>query len=180
MRVLAPSSAQELHQMLHDALELADEGPVVIRYPKGAAHVVPEHEVGVGTRARRLREGDGSVCILAIGKLVANAQRAADLLAGSGIAATVWDVRCCAPLDPELIADAAQHQAVVTVEDGIRDGGIGTTIAELVHAEALDVPVRVLGVPTRFVPQAKPDRILAQLGLDGEGIAAAVRDLLGA
>jgi 1-deoxy-D-xylulose-5-phosphate synthase len=173
--VLAPSSAQELQVMLHDALELADQGPVAIRYPNGTAPQVGEHEVGVGLRARRLRRGDGSVCILAIGKLVAFANQAAGLLAEQGIAATVWDVRSCAPLDSAMITDAAAHRAVVTCEDGIRDGGIGMTIADQVHEITGDVPVEILGLPGRFIPQGKPDRILAQLGLDAEGIAAAVR-----
>ena len=62
MRVLAPSSAQELHVMLHDAIELMEEGPVAIRYPNGAAPQVAEHEVGVGLLGRKLRTGDGSVC----------------------------------------------------------------------------------------------------------------------
>jgi 1-deoxy-D-xylulose-5-phosphate synthase len=175
MRVLAPSSAQELQGMLHDALVLADEGPVSIRYPNGTAPQVAEHEVGVGLHARQLRRGDGSVCILAIGKLVIAAKHAAEILVQQGVDATVWDVRSCAPLDGEMIADAAAHRTVVTCEDGIRDGGIGMTIADQIHAVAGDVRVEVLGLPDRFIPQGKPDRILAQLGLDAEGIAAAVR-----
>ena len=132
MRVLAPSSAQELQVMLHDAIELIDDGPVAIRYPNGAAPQVAEHEVGIGLLARQLRTGDGSVCVLAIGKLVAAATKAADALAEQGIDATVWDVRCCAPLDEAMIADAARHGAVITCEDGVRDGGIGMTIADRV------------------------------------------------
>ena len=178
MRVLAPSSLQELQVMLHDAVGLADAGPVVIRYPKGAARQVGEHEVGSGVQARRLREGDGRVAVLAVGKLVGAAEKAAAALAADGIEATVWDVRCCAPLDPAMIADAARHGAVVTCEDGIRDGGIGMTIADQVHALAPAVPVEVLGVPTVFIPQAKPDRILASMGLDADGIEAAVRAAL--
>ncbi len=178
MRVLAPSSLQELQVMLHDAVGLADAGPVVIRYPKGAARQVGEHEVGSGVQARRLRTGDGRVAVLAIGKLVGAAEKAAAALAADGIEATVWDVRCCAPLDAEMIADAARHGAVVTCEDGIRDGGIGMTIADQVHALALTVPVEVLGVPTVFIPHAKPDRILASMGLDADGIEATVRSLL--
>ena len=174
MRVLAPSSAQELQVMLHDAIELADEGPVAIRYPNGTAPQVGEHEVGTGLRANCLRRGDGSVCILAIGKLVSFANQAAVTLAAQGIDATVWDVRSCAPLDATMIADAATHRIVVTCEDGIRDGGIGMTIADRVHDIAGDVPVEVLGLPAKFIPQGKPDRILAQLGLDAEGIAVAV------
>ena len=80
--------------MLHDAIELADEGPVAIRYPNGTAPQVGEHEVGVGLRADRLRRGDGSVCILAIGKLVDVRQsRRPTRSPSTGIDATVWDVR---------------------------------------------------------------------------------------
>jgi 1-deoxy-D-xylulose-5-phosphate synthase len=178
MRVLAPSSAQELQVMLHDAIVLADDGPVMIRYPKGAARQVSEHEVGSGLHARRLREGDGSLCILAIGKLVAGAERAAERLAESGVQATVWDVRSCAPLDASMIADAARHGAVLTCEDGIRDGGIGMTIADQVHELSPTLTVVSLGVPTMFIPQAKPDRILASFGLDADGILASAQSLL--
>jgi 1-deoxy-D-xylulose-5-phosphate synthase len=173
MRVLAPSSAEELEVMLHDAIGLADEGPVVLRWPRGAAHHVAEHEVGVGLRARRVQEGDGTVAILAIGKMVQAAQQAAAQLATQGVRATVWDVRCCAPLDPEMIREAAGHARVVTVEDGIRDGGIGMSIADQVHAIADHVHVEVLGIPAKFIPQAPAEKILAQLGLDAAGIAAA-------
>ena len=176
MRILAPSSAQELQVMLHDAMELADSGPVAIRYPRGAARQVGEHEVGVGLLARRTREGDGSACILAVGRMLAIAEKAADALTETGIPTTVWDVRSCVPLDDAMIADAARHQLVVTCEDGVGEGGIGTTMADRIHAVRDGVPVRVLGLPTRFIPQGKPEEILAQFGLNADGIAAAVRD----
>jgi 1-deoxy-D-xylulose-5-phosphate synthase len=175
MRVLAPSSAQELHVMLHDAMTLADTGPVTIRYARGAARQVGEHDVGAGIAARRLSEGDDSVCVLAVGRMVAAAEKAIDLVRAGGRQPTLWDVRCCAPLDPAMIADAARHRAVVTVEDGIRQGGIGMAIADEIHEIDPSVPVEVLGLPTRFFQQGKPERILAQLGLDGEGIAATIR-----
>jgi 1-deoxy-D-xylulose-5-phosphate synthase len=182
MTVLAPSSAQELQQMLHDAVRLAEQGPVAIRYPKGQARQVPVEDVGSGLAARRLRAGDGRVCILAVGKLVANAEKAASALAADGLEVTVWDVRCCAPLDPEMIRDAAGHSIVVTCEDGVRDGGVGMTMADQIYhaADGDSRPhVEVLGVPTRFIPQAKADRILAALGLDADGLAATVRRLAG-
>ncbi|MET0145064.1 MAG: transketolase C-terminal domain-containing protein, partial [Ilumatobacteraceae bacterium] len=180
MRVLAPSSAQELQQMLHDAMTLADGGPVVIRYPRGQARQVGEHDVGVGIRARRTRTADGPadrrICILAVGKLVEGAEKAADALAADGIETTIWDVRCCAPLDDVMLADAARHRAVVTCEDGIRDGGVGSAIADRLGVIAPAVPVSVLGTPARFIPHdGRPERILAQLGLDADGISAAVR-----
>ena len=178
MRVLAPSSAQDLHVMLHDAISLADEGPVAIRYPRGTAHNVSEHEVGAGLHARRLRQGDGSVCIMAIGKMVVAAEKAAAQLAETGVDVTLWDVRSCAPLDPDMIADAARHGAVVTCEDGVRDGGVGMTIVDRVHALAPAVPTRSLGIPCKFIPQGNADRILAAVGLDADGLVHAVRSLV--
>jgi 1-deoxy-D-xylulose-5-phosphate synthase len=177
MRVLAPSSAEELQVMLHDALSLADSGPVAIRWPRGTAHHVGEHEVGAELQARRLQACAGSpgeaVCVLAIGKMVIDAHKAAQQLAERGVDVTVWDVRSCAPLDPEMIADAARHRLVVTCEDGVRDGGIGMTIADRVHAVDPGVQVNVLGIPSKFIPQGNADRILAQFGLDADGIVAA-------
>ena len=178
MRVLAPSSAQELQQMLTDAAGLADDGPVTIRYPRGAARIVDEHEVGSGLAARKARVGDGSVCILAVGRLVEHALKAADQLAEDGIEATVWDVRSCAPLDPDMIADAATHRAVVTAEDGVREGGIGMMMFDRVCERSPGLPVKVLGVPTMFIPHGDARHILARLGLDASGIAAAARALV--
>jgi 1-deoxy-D-xylulose-5-phosphate synthase len=178
MRVLAPSSAQELHQMLDDAASLADDGPVAIRYPRGAARQVPDHEVGVGLKARKALQGDRSVCILAVGRMLELAEKAAAELAADGIEATVWDVRSCAPLDPDMIADAAAHGAVVTVEDGIRDGGIGMTMFDQIGAISPEVPVEILGVPTQFIQHGDPKQILARFGLDAAGIAATVRRVI--
>ena len=173
MRVLAPSSAQELQQMLHDAVSLADSGPVVIRYPKGSARQVANDDVGSGLNALRLRQGNGKVAILAVGKMVAAALKAADVLAERGVEATVWDVRSCAPLDPAMCADAANHDRVVTIEDGIREGGVGMSIAANISEISGTCRVESLGVPTKFLPHAKPDRLLAQLGLDADGIIKA-------
>jgi 1-deoxy-D-xylulose-5-phosphate synthase len=177
MRVFAPSSAQELHQMLEDATSLTDDGPVSIRYPRGSARQVADHEVGVGLHARKARVGDGSVCILAVGRMLEFALKAADDLAADGIEVTIWDPRCCAPLDPAMIADAAAHRAVVTVEDGIREGGIGMMMFDQIGAIAPSVPVEILGVPTLFVPHGDPKQILALFSLDAAGIAATVRSL---
>ncbi len=139
-----------------------------------------EHDVGLGIRARRVRAAselaDRRACVLAVGKLVEAAEKAAEALAADGIETTVWDVRCCAPLDEAMLADAARHSCVVTCEDGIRDGGVGSAIADRLGAIAPAVPVKVLGTPARFIPHdGRADRILAQLGLDADGISAAVR-----
>ena len=185
MRVLAPSSTQDLQQMLSDAISLADTGPVAIRYPKGLARNVAENDIGSGLQARKLVEGTTKrVCILAIGKLVGAALEAAETLKASNVDVTVWDVRSCAPLDPAMIADAMQHDIVITAEDGIRDGGIGMSIESTINDESRTSSghkrpiVHVLGVPTTFVPTAKPQVILRQMGLDSEGLVAHVLRVL--
>ncbi|WP_040492431.1 1-deoxy-D-xylulose-5-phosphate synthase [Ilumatobacter nonamiensis] len=179
MRVLVPSSAQELAQMLHDATSLADDGPVAIRYPRGAARQVSEHEVGVGLHGRKVIEAadpESSVCVVAIGKMLETAEKAAAVLAEQGVEVTVWDARSCTPLDPDLIADAARHRHVVTIEDGIRDGGIGMAIATEVCEIDGSVPVTPLGLPTKFHPHdPKAGNIHARYGLDVDGLVATVR-----
>jgi 1-deoxy-D-xylulose-5-phosphate synthase len=173
MTILAPSSYQELQQMLHDALEITT-GPVAIRYPKTPAPDVGEGEIGVGLTARKVRSGS-DVAVLAVGKMLAAATEAAEALAGQGIEATVYDVRCVKPLDPAMIADAATHPLVVTIEDGLADGGIGSSIRGLLEDETGPTPkVRVLGVPTQYLDHGSVEEILARLGLDADGIVAAV------
>jgi 1-deoxy-D-xylulose-5-phosphate synthase len=175
MTIFAPSSAQELKAMMATALQLS--GPAVVRYPKTAARQVSPEQVGRGLSARLVRRGDGSVCILAVGKMLEAGEEAAALLAGEGVEATLWDVRVVRPLDPQMVADAGSHDFVVTVEDGIRNGGAGHFMADAIadlHPSRQSPPVLTLGVPTAYVPHAKPARILGQLGLDGPGIAASI------
>jgi len=186
MTVMAPSSVQEVREMLDLALTM--DGPVSIRWPKGAARSVPDSEVGHGLQARRLRapEGDApaDVCILAVGKLVEAADEAAAKLETEGFTTTVWDVRVVKPLDEGMIDDAARHPLVVTAEDGFRIGGAGSAIAERLagsvrSAGVAPPPLIQLGVPDAYIPQGKPEKILADLGLDTQGIAASVRAALG-
>jgi 1-deoxy-D-xylulose-5-phosphate synthase len=178
MTVFAPSAAEEVGPMLQSALSIP--GPSTIRFPKTAPRHVGELEVGHGLKARQLRAGDGSVCLLGVGKMVAACLQAAEELANEGIDATVWDVRVVAPPDSEMLADAALHSLVVTAEDGVRHGGAGAFLLDAMaaHADASEraAPVtRVLGVPREYIPHGKADDILASLGLDGLGIAESVR-----
>jgi 1-deoxy-D-xylulose-5-phosphate synthase len=173
--VFAPSSAQEVEVMLTEALSITD-GPSAIRYPKGPARQAPPEEVGSGLSGRLVCRGE-QVCLLGVGKMVEAAEEAARLLNQHGVSATVWDVRVVKPLDPAMIADAAGHPLVVTVEDGVRQGGAGAAIADAVASlvEGRPAPpVVVLGVPDRYIAQASPTSILAGIGLDGPGIAASV------
>jgi 1-deoxy-D-xylulose-5-phosphate synthase len=179
MTVFAPSSAGELERMLTDAVAL--DGPAAVRFPKGTARVVDADEVGSGLQARKVRDGEHA-CILAVGKLVEAAEEAAAELEAEGLSIAVWDVRVCKPLDPAMLADAAGFPLVVTAEDGTRIGGAGAYIADALAEldETRAAPrVLILGTPDRYIQQAKPAQILADLGLDGHGIAAATRKALG-
>jgi 1-deoxy-D-xylulose-5-phosphate synthase len=174
MTVFAPSSAQELKVQLRTAVGL--EGPASIRYARGDARHVPESSVGSGLSARKVRSGT-DVCILAVGRMLEAAEAAADELAERGVSATVWDPRVVKPLDRAMIADAASHPLVVTVEDGVRVGGAGMSMADAIAG--LDEgrqspPVVILGTPAEFLPYGDAGTILSTLGLDGPGIAAAV------
>ena len=179
MVVFAPSSYQELQQMFRDALELTD-GPVTIRWPKTAARHESPDAIGRGLSGRRLLEGD-DLCIISIGKMLDASEAAAAKLAAAGVSVTLWDARVVKPLDPVMLADAARHPCVITVEDGVREGGVGNAIQDQLAEYTLgehEPRVRVLGTPIEFIPHDKPDAILAELGLDAAGVTASALSLL--
>ena len=164
--------------MLTDAVELCD-GPASVRWPKTTAVSADDSEVGSGLSARLVREGSGDrVCLIGVGKMLAAATDAAEILALEGIEATVWDPRVVKPLDGDMLDDAARHDLVVTVEDGFREGGAGTGIETALRDRGSVGDVQVLGVPVTYIPHANPDVILERLGLDGPGVAASVRAAL--
>ena len=110
-------------------------------------------------------------------------EQAAELLAHEGLDATVWDPRAVSPLCDKMLADAARHETVVTVEDGLRAGGAGSAIRDALMESTDDhdqpaARVLVLGVPLDYLPHGKADAILADLGLDATGIAATVKSEL--
>jgi 1-deoxy-D-xylulose-5-phosphate synthase len=178
MTIFAPSSYQELGVMLHDAIELCT-GPAAIRWPKTAAPSVGPDEVGSGLHARLVRRGT-DVCLIGVGKMLAAATDAAASLEAEGVSVTVWDPRVVKPFDESLVEDALAHPAVVTVEDGLADGGVGSALADELRRRSggAGPKIAVLGVPDRYIPHNKPDVILAQIGLDAPGIVASVRDLV--
>ncbi|HEY5695991.1 MAG TPA: 1-deoxy-D-xylulose-5-phosphate synthase [Acidimicrobiales bacterium] len=179
MTIFAPSSYQELGVMLHDALELCTTGPSAIRWPKTAAPSVGPDEVGSGLHARLVRRGT-DVCLIGVGKMLAPATEAAETLEAEGLSVTVWDPRVVKPFDEALVEDALTHPVVVTVEDGLADGGVGSALADELRrrSDGGGPKIAVLGVPDRYIPHNKPDVILAQLGLDAAGIAGSARALL--
>ena len=178
MRVLAPSNEAELVNGLHTALELG--GPFSLRYPRGSAQgveVPAQPQVLPLGKARVVREG-ADVALLAFGRMVGQAEKAADLLAEQGVSARVIDMRWVKPVDEAEIARAAQTRLVVTLEEGVIAGGAGSAVLESMAAQGLLAPVLQLGIPDSFVTHGKVDQLFHQLGLDPEGIAASVMQRL--
>ena len=171
--VMAPSSQTELQHMLHTALSL--DGPAALRYPRGlAAPFFPPDRLEllpVG-KARVLLEGEG-VALVGIGTGVGLCQGAAALLHAQGLRPTVVDARFVKPLDTELLDGlAATHERIVTVEENALAGGFGSAVAE--HLAGSGVSVMRFGLPDAFVPHGPRARLLADLGLTADAVAAAV------
>ena len=175
MRMIAPSDEAELVCALHTAL--ASGGPFAVRYPRGcgAGVALPKSpqtfEMG---KARCMREGSDAA-ILAFGDRVAAALEAAEALAEEGIGVRVVDMRWVKPLDEEEIARAAGTGLVVTVENGVLAGGAGEGVLEALSRMGLVVRTRLLGIGDAPVPQGSIPQLLSDAGLDGAGIARAVK-----
>ncbi len=179
MTIFAPSSAEEVPGMLATALSLSS--PSALRFPK----TLPEPfdgQIGEGLKAREVVRGDGSLCVLAVGKMAPVAYHALDLLGEDRARVTLYDVRILPP-DAEMIEDALRHERIMTIEDGTRHGGAGTIMVSAVRNRAQDEgrpfpTTRILGVPRAFLAHDKPNALLAELGLDAEGLAAAMTRLM--
>ncbi len=169
MTLLAPSSYEEVAEMLATALEI-DSGPVAIRWPKTVA---PRAGVtGRGVRARLVRRGS-DVCLIGVGKLLAACEAAAERLALAGVRASVWDARSVTPLDRAMLADASRHAVVLVAEDGVAEGGAASLVRSALVGNG-DGPVPMVvgcGVPLVHVPHGRIDDLLAEFGLDGAGLA---------
>jgi len=179
MTVFAPSTAEEIPGMLATALSLSS--PAAIRFPKTLPKPF-DAKVGDGLEARQVVRGDGSLCVLAVGKMAPAAYQALKLMGDDAHRVTLYDVRVLPP-DSRMIDDALRHERVITIEDGTRHGGAGTLMVSAVRSRAQDLSLpfpstRILGVPRMFLEQHRPDALLAELGLDPEGLCAAFGRLL--
>jgi 1-deoxy-D-xylulose-5-phosphate synthase len=179
MTIFAPSSAEEIPGMLASALSMST--PTALRFPKTLPKPF-DGNIGEGLRARQVIRGDGSLCVLAVGKMAPNAYRALELLGDEAAKITLYDVRVLPP-DPAMIDDALSHERIITIEDATRHGGAGTLMVSAIRgrAQELDRPfptTRILGTPRAYLEHHKPDALLAELGLDPEGLAGAFSRML--
>jgi 1-deoxy-D-xylulose-5-phosphate synthase len=175
---MAPRDEAMLVHMLHTAL-VYDDGPVALRYPRGAGIGVP-----LPSHPRALKIGEGEllsepanprVALLGYGSGVEKALRAAEILAEQGIAATVADARFAKPLDKGLIGQlAADHELLVTIEEGVLTGGFGSGVIELLSDAGSAVRTLRVGLPDRYVTHGAAALLHAEVGFTPERIAERV------
>ena len=179
LTVIAPKDENELQHMLSFCLH--NNGPTVIRYPRGSGEGVPLDPdfVGLTSGEGELLRSGNDVLLLPIGNRVYPALSAAKQLAAQGISAAVINPRFLKPLDAGLITEwASQTGKVVTIEDNAVQGGFGSAVLELLQQNALHLPVTMLGFGDQFIEHGPQSVLWHNAGIDAEGIAAAVHSLV--
>ena len=173
LRLAAPRDAATLRQALGEALEVTD-APTVVRFPKGALGAdIPAVETVDGVDV--LRASDGSdVLIISVGGMAPLSLEVAERLEAQGIDVTVADPRWVLPAPASLVARAARHRLVVTIEDGIVTGGVGDAIARLLRSHSLDLPVRSFGLPQAFPDHGSRAEVLAGGGLAPQEVSRSI------
>jgi 1-deoxy-D-xylulose-5-phosphate synthase len=175
VHLAAPRDEATLREALREAVDISD-GPSVIRFPKG---VLPPDVPALERRGPVdvLRRGDADdVLLVAVGSMVPLCLAAAERAADHGIGVTVVDPRWVLPVSRDLVALAAGHRLVVTVEDGGRAGGVGTTLTQALQDREIDVPVRALGLPQQFFDHGSRGQVLADVGLTEQDVARRIAE----
>ncbi|MET0673522.1 MAG: 1-deoxy-D-xylulose-5-phosphate synthase [Microbacterium pygmaeum] len=171
IRIAVPRDGERLREELREAVAV-DDAPTVLRFPKGAVSpdlpAIERLPDGVDVL---VRSGASDVLILGIGPMAHIAVDVADRLRAQGIGATVVDPRWVVPVQPSIVELAASHRLVITIEDGIRVGGIGTRVRQVLREAGVDTAVDELGLPDAFIDHATREQILEDAGLTPAKIA---------
>jgi 1-deoxy-D-xylulose-5-phosphate synthase len=179
VRVAAPRDGSSLRALLREAVAVSD-APTVVRYPKGAVGadiVAVERHEGYDLLARH---GDGEVLVVGIGAMASVAVEVGERLSAQGYGALVVDPRWVKPLHPSVVELARDSSLVIVIEDGIRQGGIGSAMSQAMNDLGIDTPIRTFGVDQGFLPQAKRARLLVEAGLTAQDITrSAIENLAG-
>jgi 1-deoxy-D-xylulose-5-phosphate synthase len=171
IRIASPRDGTRLVEELNEAIEISD-GPTVIRFPKGSV----SQEIPA---VRRLADGVDvllespakDVLILTVGSMAHMGLQVAKMLADQGIGSTVIDPRWVVPVPESVVELASKHRLVVTIEDGIRVGGIGTRVRQDLRAAQVDTALSEIGLPDEFLEHASRDEILDRVGLNAQDIS---------
>jgi 1-deoxy-D-xylulose-5-phosphate synthase len=171
IKLSSPRDANILRELLNEAVEVRDK-PTVIRFGKGTAGtVIPalsRTEDGVDV----LKQSSAKdVLIMSVGAMATTALQVADLLAAQGIGATVVDPRWVVPVPKSVVKMSAEHRLVVTIEDGIKVGGIGTRVRQDLRDAQVDTALTEIGLPDEFIDHATRNQILEDTGLTAQAIA---------
>jgi len=175
LRLAAPRDEPTLRAALRQAVDI-DDAPSVVRYPKGSmGDPVPAIEDADGVDVLARHEGAGTrVLVVGIGAMVGTALAVADLLAADGTAVTVVDPRWVLPVPAALVKLAGEHDHVVTLEDGLVDGGIGALLGQRAREANVPTPVQSFGVPGVFLEHASRDEVIDELRLTPHDVAGDV------
>ncbi|MBA2768034.1 MAG: 1-deoxy-D-xylulose-5-phosphate synthase [Sporichthyaceae bacterium] len=170
LRLAAPRDAVTLRALLREAVDV-DDAPTVLRYPTGAvgADIVAVDTVG-GVDVLR-RASDLDVLLVSVGAMAETALEVAQRCAQHGIGVTVVDPRWVKPVPDAVVRLAGEHRIVVSLEDGIRSGGVGAAIAQALRDGGVDTPVRNFGIPPRFLDHGSRREVLADIGLSAQDVA---------
>ncbi len=173
MHVAAPRDGARLRELLREALDISD-APSMVRFPKGAVQVdIPAFERRDGIDV--LYRGESAdVLMISVGAMAALAVEAASQAYREGVGVTVIDPRWVKPLPQSLVAMAQRYTSVVVLEDGIRHGGIASSISELLRDAGVHVPLHSIGVPLEFLEHSKRNEILGDIGITAQNIARSV------
>ncbi|WP_431798564.1 1-deoxy-D-xylulose-5-phosphate synthase [Microbacterium kunmingense] len=171
IRIAAPRDAERLREEFREAVAVED-APTVIRFPKGTVSPDLPAIERLGDGVDVLSRSDAQdVLIIGIGPMAHLAMEVADRLRAQGIGATVIDPRWVIPVQPSIVDLAASHRLVITIEDGIRVGGIGTRVRQVLRESGVDTAVDELGLPDEFIDHASREQILEDAGLTAAKIA---------
>lgn len=171
IRIAAPRDAARLREELAEAISVSD-APTVVRFPKGAvgAELPAERRTEDGVDVLR-SSARPDVLIVAVGAMCTLALDVAQRLDAQGIGATVVDPRWVVPVPESIVTLAAEHRLVISLEDGIRVGGVGTRIRQVLRRAGVDTAVDELGLPDEFIDHASRSEIFEDAGLTGQQIA---------
>lgn len=178
----SPMNEHELRRLMYTA-QLPGKGTFVIRYPRGRGVLADWHcpleEVKVGM-GRKLRDGD-DIAVLSVGPVGNNVVKAVEMIEndGDGISVAHYDMRFVKPLDENLLKGvAAKFKHVITVEDGVREGGFGSAVIEWMEDNGQHLDIVRLGLPDHFVEHGTVAQLQSIVGIDAEGIRRTIKETL--
>ena len=173
MHVAAPRDGARLREVLAESIQITD-APSMLRYPKGEVIAdIPAFERRDGIDV--LYRGESAdVLLVSVGAMAAMAVEAASQAYREGVGVTVIDPRWIKPLPQSLVTMATRYKSVVVLEDGIRHGGIASTISEMFRDAGLQVPIHSIGVPLTFLDHSKRGQILSELGITAQQISLSI------